>query len=110
MPFIIKPTTGFFSMGVYKVSAIEKWQQVKKALRDETSSVEALYPKEILDTTMFIIEQCVEGLRRGTSTHLTMIYCSPGLNIPLNCEKLIARRILFLAFCSPKHHRRILVS
>jgi len=61
MPFIIKPTTGFFSMGVYKVSALEEWRQVKRALRAEIRSVAALYPKEVLDTTMVIIEQCIEG-------------------------------------------------
>lgn len=61
MPFIIKPTTGFFSMGVYKVSAIEEWQPVKMALHAEISRVKALYPKEVLDTTTFIVEQCVEG-------------------------------------------------
>ncbi|MBI9085327.1 MAG: ATP-grasp domain-containing protein [Desulfobacterales bacterium] len=61
MPFIIKPTTGFFSMGVYKVSSPKEWPQVKRALHAEIGSVKALYPKEVLDTTTFIIEQCIEG-------------------------------------------------
>ncbi len=61
MPFIIKPTAGFFSMGVHKVSSPQEWHQVKKLLHDEIGRVNSLYPREVLDTTMFIVEQCVEG-------------------------------------------------
>ena len=61
LPFIIKPTAGFFSMGVHKVSAAKEWPQVKRALHAEIDGVKSLYPTEVLDTTKFIIEQCVEG-------------------------------------------------
>lgn len=30
LPFIIKPSTGFFSMGVYKVNNKVEWEQTKK--------------------------------------------------------------------------------
>ena len=61
MPFIIKPTVGFFSMGVYKVSTLNEWQEVKRDLASELSSAKNLYPLEVLDTSSFIIEQCIEG-------------------------------------------------
>lgn len=61
LPFIIKPVVGFFSMGVHKVSSRDEWAVVQKALQDEMRAVKKLYPDEVLDTTRFIIEACVEG-------------------------------------------------
>ena len=61
MPFIIKPTVGFFSMGVYKVTSASEWREVKQMLISELLSVKSLYPTEVLNTTSFIIEQCIEG-------------------------------------------------
>ena len=61
MPFIIKPTVGFFSMGVYKVTDPKKWEQIKEAITSEILSAKDLYPPEVLNTTSFIIEQCIEG-------------------------------------------------
>ena len=61
IPFIIKPSVGFFSMGVYKVTGPEKWDHIKAAIKSEVLSAKDLYPKEVLNTTSFIIEQCIEG-------------------------------------------------
>ena len=61
MPFIIKPTVGFFSMGVYKVTDPKEWAQVKEAITSEILSMNDLYPAEVLNTNSFIIEQCIEG-------------------------------------------------
>lgn len=61
MPFIIKPTVGFFSMGVYKVADPKEWEQVKEAITSEILSAKDLYPSEVLNTNSFIIEQCIEG-------------------------------------------------
>ncbi len=61
MPFIIKPSVGFFSMGVHKVSTAGDWRRVLSAIYDEMKAVQSLYPSEVLDTTKFIIEECIEG-------------------------------------------------
>ena len=61
MPFIIKPTVGFFSMGVYKVTSKNEWLKVKSNLKSELFNAKNLYPQEVLNTTSFIIEQCIEG-------------------------------------------------
>lgn len=61
LPFIIKPSTGFFSMGVYKVNNKIEWEQTKKYILDEIIKTETLYPIEVLDTNNFIIEDCIEG-------------------------------------------------
>lgn len=60
-PFIIKPSVGFFSMGVYKVSSREEWQSTVDLIVREIEQIKGLYPEEVLDTSSFIIEQCVDG-------------------------------------------------
>ncbi len=61
LPFIIKPTIGFFSMGVYKVSTSEEWPQTVVSILAEIDQIKDLYPEEVLDTRSFIIEQCING-------------------------------------------------
>jgi len=61
MPFIIKPALGFFSMGVYKVSSSDEWPLARQAIHAELEAVQTLYPSEVLDTTRFIIEDCIAG-------------------------------------------------
>jgi hypothetical protein len=60
-PCIIKPSVGFFSMGVYPVNHSSEWEGVKQSIIDEVKGAEELYPKEVLNTTSFIIEECIEG-------------------------------------------------
>lgn len=61
LPFIIKPTAGFFSMGVYKVSNFEEWGDTIASLQAEMEQVKDLYPSEVLNTGSFIIEQLICG-------------------------------------------------
>ena len=61
LPFIIKPTVGFFSMGVYKIANHEEWQSAIGSIIEEIEQVKGLYPAEVLDTSSFIIEQCING-------------------------------------------------
>ena len=60
-PFIIKPNVGFFSLGVHKVSTAEEWEDVKATIKAETAQKDNLYPAEVLNTTTFIIEECIRG-------------------------------------------------
>lgn len=61
LPFIIKPTVGFFSMGVYKVTNHEEWLETITAIRAEMEQIKGLYPAEVLNAGSFIIEQCING-------------------------------------------------
>ncbi len=60
-PFIIKPSIGFFSMGVYKVENDNDWLSTVKSIQEEMSEVKSLYPLEVMDATNFIIEECIDG-------------------------------------------------
>jgi len=60
-PFIIKPTVGFFSMGVYKVNGLADWEKTINLIEQETKQVKDLYPIEVLNTNNFIVEEYITG-------------------------------------------------
>lgn len=60
-PFIIKPIVGFFSLGVHLVSKTEDWPSIKSKIRSEMEATKALYPKEVVDNTAFVLEEYIEG-------------------------------------------------
>jgi hypothetical protein len=60
-PFIIKPTVGFFSMGVHKVTGRKDWEETVHAIDREIDAIRGLYPDEVLDISSFLIEECIDG-------------------------------------------------
>lgn len=61
LPFIIKPTVGFFSMGIYMVRSEKEWEETKVKLKNELEDIKGLYPKEVMDSSQFILEEIIEG-------------------------------------------------
>ncbi|MHB1147722.1 MAG: ATP-grasp domain-containing protein, partial [Lutibacter sp.] len=60
-PFIIKPAVGFFSLGVHKVDNPEEWPAVLKKITNDITEIRSFYPNEVVDTSNFIVEECIEG-------------------------------------------------
>jgi len=60
-PFIIKPSVGFFSLGVHKVLDISGWEKTKTLIKKDIDIIKDVYPKEVLDVEKFIIEENIEG-------------------------------------------------
>ena len=60
-PFIIKPTVGFLSLGVYTVNTNQDWIKTVEAIEKEMADVKTMFPKEVLDTTKFIVEEYIDG-------------------------------------------------
>jgi hypothetical protein len=58
-PFVIKPSVGFFSIGVHIVNNEEDWAHAKNELRPE--KLKSIYPENVLNTTNFIIEEFISG-------------------------------------------------
>ena len=58
-PFVIKPSVGFFSIGVHVVKTEADWEVARRELNYE--NLESIYPRIVLDTTTFIIEEYIEG-------------------------------------------------
>ncbi|HEY9221934.1 MAG TPA: ATP-grasp domain-containing protein [Lutibacter sp.] len=60
-PFIIKPAVGFFSLGVHKVDNPEEWPFVLNKITNDIAEIRSFYPNEVVDTSNFIVEECIEG-------------------------------------------------
>lgn len=58
-PFVIKPSVGFFSIGVHVVKDMGDWEAARKQLN--YSRLKSIYPTNVLDTSTFIIEEYIEG-------------------------------------------------
>ena len=61
-PFIIKPAVGFFSLGVHKVDKPSEWNEVLSKIKKDIEHIKGFYPTEVLNTSNFIIEKCIEGV------------------------------------------------
>jgi hypothetical protein len=83
LPFIIKPTVGFFSMGVYKVSNYTEWLNTVDSIGTEIDRIKNTFQKEVLDTRSFIIEQCINGEEFAVDAY----YNSSGEPVILNILK-----------------------
>ncbi|QDV08429.1 carbamoyl phosphate synthase-like protein [Planctomycetes bacterium Poly30] len=60
-PFVIKPTVGFFSLGVQRVESAAAWPAALAAIRADVARAAGLFPAEVLGTASFLVEQCIEG-------------------------------------------------
>lgn len=60
-PFIIKPTVGFLSAGVYRVNNGDEWREVKKEILEKTNAATVTFPKDVIDSSAFLIESVIEG-------------------------------------------------
>ncbi|ACS78350.1 ATP-grasp domain-containing protein [Maridesulfovibrio salexigens] len=61
IPCVIKPSVGFFSLGVHMVESIEGWHQAVDEIKNEVEQIKTMYPAKVLELDNFIIEQCIEG-------------------------------------------------
>jgi hypothetical protein len=58
-PFVIKPSIGFFSLGVHVVKNRTDWHAAVKEITGEKEK--GMFPAEVLSTSEFIIEAYIEG-------------------------------------------------
>ena len=64
LPCIVKPSIGFFSMGVHRIDTPAAWHAAVAAvvaIATDIARVQDLYPTSVLDPGMFLIELCIEG-------------------------------------------------
>ena len=59
LPFVIKPSLGFFSIGVHIIRNKSYWHTAQKELNYD--NLKSIYPKEVMDSSTFIIEEYIEG-------------------------------------------------
>ena len=58
-PFVIKPSIGFFSIGVHIIKNEEDWLNAKSELQAE--KLKSIFPESVLNTNHFIIEEFIPG-------------------------------------------------
>lgn len=61
IPFVVKPSVGFFSLGVYKVASPEDWPRVAASIKKEVKEAGRHYNEEVLDGGRFIVEEEIRG-------------------------------------------------
>ena len=59
--FIIKPAVGFLSMGVHKINSQNEWEQTVGLIKNEISDFKKNFPKAVLNSEKFIVEEIIEG-------------------------------------------------
>lgn len=106
-PFIIKPAIGFFSMGVHKVEDEHDWLRVKEQIKDEMTQVQGLYPKEVMNASRFIIEECIDGEEFAIDAYFDNDGKPVILNIlkhPFSSAKDVSDRLYFTSKKIMKEH------
>jgi len=58
-PFVIKPSVGFFSIGVHIVNDADDWARVQQEL--QPAKLRSIFPETVLDTSQFILEAFIPG-------------------------------------------------
>ncbi len=60
-PVILKPSVGFFSLGVQRIDNQKQWLNSLSGLGAMISNYEGIYPSGVLDNSTFIIEEVIPG-------------------------------------------------
>lgn len=60
-PVIIKPAVGFLSFGVHAINNENEWDETINLLEKEMEVASSMYPKHVINSSMFIIEELIEG-------------------------------------------------
>ncbi|MEJ2383697.1 MAG: ATP-grasp domain-containing protein [Xanthomonadales bacterium] len=60
-PFVIKPSVGFFSIGVRIVRRPSEWDDARDAIRDEVAAASEDFPGHVLNRTRFLLESYIDG-------------------------------------------------
>jgi hypothetical protein len=58
---VLKPTVGFFSMGVHVISSQQEWDAAVESIYANRTELETLYPSEVVEWGRFIVEEYIVG-------------------------------------------------
>ena len=60
-PFILKPSVGFLSFGVYPIKNIEDFYNVIQKIDKEIENLKGIFPTSVVDCSKFIVEEMIDG-------------------------------------------------
>jgi hypothetical protein len=58
---VLKPSVGFFSLGVYVITSQTEWDAAVHSIFENRAELETLYPAEVVEWGNFIVEEYIEG-------------------------------------------------
>jgi hypothetical protein len=61
LPVVVKPSVGFYSLGVHLAATAEEWREAVSAIHAEVDEIQTIYPRQVLNIDAFIIEEVIEG-------------------------------------------------
>ncbi len=60
-PFVVKPSVGFFSIGVHTIRSLDDWKYAQSRILEDVPGAKDLFPAHVLSQTRFLVESCIEG-------------------------------------------------
>jgi len=60
-PLILKPSVGFFSIGVYTIYNEDDWKHAVKEIEEQMDSWKNQFPESVIGSASFILEEYIEG-------------------------------------------------
>lgn len=60
-PVVLKPSVGFFSVGVYTIRTREDWERALSDIEKTSADWDKLYPESVLGNGKFVIEKYIHG-------------------------------------------------
>ena len=79
-PFVVKPSVGFFSIGVHTVRSLDDWKYAKHRILKDVAGAKDNFPAHVLSQTRFLLESCIEGDEYAVDAY----YDSNGKPVILN--------------------------
>ncbi len=61
MPFVIKPSVGFLSLGVININNVSDWGKARPQILADSSMVKKFFPSSVVDSSTLIIEEYISG-------------------------------------------------
>ncbi|HIU18161.1 MAG TPA: ATP-grasp domain-containing protein [Candidatus Avidesulfovibrio excrementigallinarum] len=60
-PFVIKPSVGFFSLGVHTVASMDDWRAAVAAIEKSLHEQRQTFPASVVDQSAFLLEAYIRG-------------------------------------------------
>ncbi len=60
-PIIVKPATGYSSIGVHRVENAKQWDKLNHSMEQSLASGSSMYSKDVINAKQLIIEQWIPG-------------------------------------------------
>ncbi len=79
-PFVVKPSVGFFSIGVHTIRSLDDWQHAQRRILLEVPRARENFPAHVLSQNRFLLESYIEGNEYAVDAY----YDNDGAPVILN--------------------------